>query len=579
MNINEKLDNILYKHGMIKHTDYKEFENMISVDLCKNQNIGLYGVGAEVMPLLHMLSKIKDFSIKKCFDKSKKEFSFKNLIKDTNVAKIEDVNSFGIEIILVASKDYSSEMINILKKLDYHGEIVDVFSLLDGYIQDHFVDYRTVSKDRMKYQKTKSEKDLKKLIKDYILIKDFINTIKYIDIYIDSEFADAANYISLKKEITDLLDHIKGQINKRQTQDIVINWVDALSFYDIPKFDFLNEHAKKSYMFNNAYTVMPWTTETLKTVTFGEYPIEGLLFAKNIFNKDNNKLLGLLNKSDYKFAYCGLPRMSRFFTEDVYTPMEIYDIKFSSSLPSQWNALALLCGDDRPLCLLIHTLHETHEPFISGECDSVRWFGSTLKDWDNPDCRNQASVASRYIDEQLRFYESFYGKNVTEIYMSDHGRVGNSPMDENKTHIMLFVHGKKIKPCVQEKTFSLVNISDLVEKIIYRDDDWDNLFRDYVLIENLDAYDSVIVDDVLSGRLNREEMCQCSVIVTKTGKYFLYADGREDYYPERNAKKNEINNSAYFHEIEQLRQKCGKEFIDIYKYDKFKYSRLLYEKS
>ena len=577
IDIDKELDDILFAHKIITNKDVFNLLDIITRAVSLKKSIGLYGLGVEAWSLLCFLSSIKGFSISKCFDKSRKELVYKNIITDPYVLKIDEINKCNLDMVIVASKDYSEEMIENLHNLNYNGEIVDVYSLIKGYVDDHHMDYRTVSKDRILYQNKKNEDDLKKLIKDYILLKDFINAFRYIDLYISSGYRETENYIQLKKDIEDLLIRIKNNINNRTGKDIIINWVDAVSYYDMPQFNFLNNHAKESCMFNNAYTVMPWTTETLRTVLCGEYPIEGLLFNRNQLKIDNSKFLQVLNEKGYKFAYCGLPRMSRFFSEDVYTSVPLYDNKFSGSLIAQWNTLALLCKIDKPLCVIIHTIRETHEPFISGECDTVQWFGSTLKDWANPILKKQAKVASQYIDQQLDFYEKFYGNNVTEIYMSDHGRVGNSPMDENKIHTMLFVHGKDINPEIKEGMFSLVNMSLLIEKIINNNSDWDDLFNDSIIIENLDAYDSLIVDDVLSGRLNREEMCQCRGIVTKKEKYFLYADGREYFYPDRDSKKNEINNTEYLNEIERLRQKCGNEFIDIYKYDKFKYSRLLYE--
>lgn len=161
------------------------------------------------------------------------------------------------------------------------------------------------------------------------------------------------------------------------------------------------------------------------------------------------------------------------------------------------------------MCILIYTLRETHEPFICGEGETLIYFGSTKYDWDQEACRKQVEISGRYIDRQLKFYEQFYHDNAIQIYMSDHGRVGNSPLNENKVHIMLMISGKNIGHERVKSMFSLVKFPELIEKIIDGEEDWGSILGEYVVIENLDAYDERVVEDTLSGRLSREEMYQC----------------------------------------------------------------------
>lgn len=97
------------------------------------------------------------------------------------------------------------------------------------------------------------------------------------------------------------------------------------------------------------------------------------------------------------------------------------------------------------------------------------------------------------------------------------------------------------------------------------------------MIENYDAYDELPVRDTLSGRLKREEMYQCRGIVTKTDSYYKYVFGKEYYFRKEKPNENQIDKEEYCNRINELKNLCGNEFIDIFKYDKFKYSRLLYK--
>ena len=247
-------------------------------------------------------------------------------------------------------------------------------------------------------------------------------------------------------------------------------------------------------------------------------------------------------------------------------------------MKKQWDALGILCRSEMPMCILIHTLRETHQPYICGETDTFKWFCSTETDWSNEECRKQAEVSGEYINNQLAFYEKFYKEKSIEIYMSDHGRVGNSPMNEKKIHIMLSINGNGIRHDIITSMFSLVKFPDLIKKIIMDNQNWSDLTNDYVLIENLDIYNERAVQKVLSKQkqFGNDEMYQCRGIVTLTDKYYLYAYGKEYYYRGQEAQINEIDNPRYAERIQTLRDLCADEFIDIYKYEKFKYSRLLY---
>ena len=96
------------------------------------------------------------------------------------------------------------------------------------------------------------------------------------------------------------------------------------------KFPFLQRKADEGLFFKNAYTVMPWTTETTKTILTGEYPIEGQLFLNNNFSTSNMQLLKLLDGKGYGFAYCGMPKFAKMFNDSVTAPIGYFENKYSN---------------------------------------------------------------------------------------------------------------------------------------------------------------------------------------------------------------------------------------------------------
>lgn len=583
MDINDGFRKILIENDVINRASYGKvvvtLKKLQAVRKCGNR-IGLYGVGIEAEGLMQFILKnVSDFEIDACFDKTIRSYEHKSIIADSQVYLVERIVDMNIDYVILGSYRYRQNLAENLKEVGYKGKIVDLYDDMEEYIQNTYADHEMGYKARQAYlnadEKEKPER-LRELIKKYLLLKDFKNAYRHMNVYIENGYINSEQYKRLREELTSFLNEIKDCITKRTRKDIIINWVDALSYYDISKFPFLQQKTKEGLCFENAYTVMPWTTETTKTIMSGKYPIEGQLFLESHYTTSNMQLLKILEEQGYGFGYCGMPKFAKDFDDSVVTPYCFFENKYSSSVQKQWDALSILCKSDKPMCILIHTLRETHEPFVCVNGDTCHWYGSTVHDWEQENCRYQADVAGMYINEQLEFYERFYGENAIKIYMSDHGRVGNSPMNENKIHIMLSVCGDGIESESEEKLFSLVQFPSLIEKIICGENDWNTLTSEYVIIENYDAYSELAVRDTLSNRLNREEMYQCRGVLTLKDRYYLYAYGKEFYFNGENMDKNEIKNITYKDRIAELRKLCGDQFIDIYKYEKFRHARRLY---
>ena len=584
MDINHKFETILIENKIIKKTYFDRAVKAVQdleMRFISGSKIGIYGIGIEAEGLLNFIAKnITCLQIDFCFDRLIRSYKYKNIIRDNIVYPIEQINDMDIDYIIIGSYAYRENFIENISALGYQGQVVDLYSYMGDYMEEHSADYKKAYWARQEYIKADVNNKacmLQRLIKEYLVLKDFLYSFHYIDIYIENRYSDYKRYIKLKDEITLLLKEIKEYMAKRNQRDIFINWVDALSYYDVPKFPFLQRKSQEGICFHNAYTVMPWTTETTKTILFGEYPIEGKLFLKDEFTVDNVKLLKLLKEYGYGFAYCGMPKFAKKFDETVIAPVGYFENKYFGSMQKQWDALSVLCESDSPICVLIHTLRETHEPYICGEGDTLGWFCSTEKDWNKKECREQAETAGKYINTQLEFYESLYPDDAVKIYMSDHGRVGNNPMDEKKIHTMLLISEKGLGPFYVDGMFSIVRFPDLIKTLIEKNYNWNTLESEYIIIENLDAYSGLVVHDTLSGKLKREEMCQCRGIVTQTDAYYKYAFGKEYYFEKVDPSENKIEQTDFSNRINELKELCGSQFIDIFAYDKFEFSRLLYK--
>jgi len=583
-NINNELEQILVRNKVIKEICFDDIvQKILSLKnkVVSEGRIGLYGTSLEADNLLHFLiSYIPELKIDLCFDKVIPSYEYQDHIKEKKVHKIEEILSYHIDYMIIGSYRYRDEMKRTLRQVGFEGEIIDFYEFLGSYIDEHYADYEMIFQVRKALERAEIPEKIEltqKLIKYYILIKDFESAKIHIRDYIEQEYNEYERYIQLESDLEELLKEIHEYLNQRNQKDIIVNWIDALPYNKINDFPFLKSEAERGVTFDNAYTIMPWTRGTLRTVLYGKYPITDKLFLQKKFLAEEAKTLKLLIENNYKFAYCGLGIYAKTFDDNVITKWGIYTNKNASSISRQWDALSLMCENDQPLCILIHTLYETHGPYICGECETFIRFGFSEADWEKGECKKQAEISGKYIDKKLDFYNKLYGNNAYRIYMSDHGNVGDCIMDDHKIHVIFIIEHKRIRHEVIQGMFSLVEFPKVIEMILMEDFEWAKLEDEKVIVETYDAYDERKVNDILAGKLERRDWLQCRGVITEQDKYFLYADGVEYYFPSRQENKNEIENKDYAMRISRLREICNLPFINIYEYDDFMNSRKLYE--
>lgn len=582
--INYELEQILIKNKIIKKTNLDKVIQQLfdfKSKLSSQSVIGLYGTSMEADSLLHFVfSYIPDITIHICFDKTVPTYTYKNHIKERKVYKIEELVNYKVDYMIIGSYNYRSEMKQTLNSNGFQGKIIDIYDSLAPYIEEHFADYEMIFIARKAFLDSgQSEKVelTKKLVKYYLNIKDFKSAHYYIRYYIDNKFPEFEQYEQLEQDIHKLLEDIKAYLKQRNKQDIIVNWVDALPYEKIGGFPFLKSKAEEGVCFENAYTVMPWTRGVLRTILYGKYPVKDMLFLREEFKSEDVEVLKLLSENNYGFAYCGLGIYAKSFDDKVTTVWDIYTNKNVSSVTRQWDAVSLMCKSEKPLLILIHTMYETHGPYICGEADTLIRFSFSENDWNDERCQKQADISGKYIDGQMNFYEKLYGDNAFKIYMSDHGNIGDCIMEDHKVHIIFIIDHKEICHENIQGMFSLVDFPQIIDMLLKQRFKWKSLERDKVIVETYDAYDERKVNDILDGKLEKRNWLQCRGVITKQDKYFLYADREEYYFLNGQEKKNEIGNRDYFTRIQELKKECDLPFINIYEHDEFKNSRKLYE--
>lgn len=412
---------------------------------------------------------------------------------------------------------------------------------------------------------------LKKLMGFCVLEKDILGLKKYLTIYAGEYDESFRNYI---REINLLISEIKEKIAKRKDKDVIVHWVDAVSndrLREEMPFLYHLSMEKGSMKSEYAYTCMPWTTPTMKTIMTGKDPIEGRLYDIKVLD-DEMELLKQIGNKGYEFLYFGNAVWAEKIIPKKYQGFSLDDMRTYISTEYLWNAVnRLAVGRDKHYFMLIHALYETHAPYFCPESDKLRGLR-----------KGQERTASAWMDRQLEFYTGIMGDKSLQIYMGDHGREDEGYAYENKRlNVMFFLRNPFKNIDFSKKMFSLKKFPQLINYLMEWGDVTENeILSEYVISGSYDYYSETHVNAVIGNavRLNdKKEWMQLKTIRNKEYAYVLYADGEEMFYDLKDETENLIGRPEYAGIIQMLREKLGTEFIDIYQEEFFKRSRKLHE--
>ena len=456
----------------------------------------------------------------------------------------------------------------------------DEYSTAEFYKRGFFTDsvYAEIFYDKNKYKFADSDAKeiyLRKLIYDCIYIRDFYSAGIYISEYLENGYKEGERYSQFWGEVQELLDDVKRQLMRRKSRNIVWSWLDSIRYKDIKHMEYLTSIAKDSAFFENAYTVVPWTSQTYSVLFLEKKPLDDdySTYRNEKFGYENSRLLACIKESGYSFRRYGDKFYEKYFCTGAETkppfkdyselnhPIKGYRICVCTYI--FWETLCQIVQEDKPFFVLRHCLCETHYPYISANLTE----GYT----DSESSMEQFIPSLQYVDMQLKYYDQFLGQNDISVYMSDHGQLGN------KYHTLFMIRGQGVKPAKYDSMFSYINFSKLMCRIINENYKWDDLLADYVEIQDVDAYGNRgNISD--SGRQvwNRKSIFGYRAVRTRNEMFVRRNDGKEYYY-NFPCKYNQVDRSDYNSRVEQLRELTGDKTIDVFKNNFFSKMQIFYK--
>lgn len=585
---------IEYKEHWLPEIEKIICQKILDIDKSKKLVWAIRGGGNHTERLLEAFKKCKvNLNIKYIIDHKKTKIS-----SSDNFSYISpiDVQKHDINAIIISSHKYRKEMIDELKKSGFSGIIVNIYDLLEKegiyldspyfFKADGRLNYVDIFFERVRYEneidQLKKEEYLRRLISRYINIRDFVYARKYLKVYSKS-FGNKLDTFSA--EIENIISEVKYQLSLKQTNDILLFWVDQLQFKDLKEMAYLSDFAEKNISFENSYTQNLQTSTTFKTMFSGKDLLDDNAYLIDVITKDNSNVYAILQENSYDFKYIGWGKNNVYFDGISTYSLEKDNCIFSLNT---WKMIIDLLDNNINTLYLSHSF-EAHEHHYCGFVSDIL-FDITNSNYQQFETRYKECIA--YIDKQLSFYLPFFQYNCSVIVMSDHGqelenvykfdenmntncepfKIGR--WSENSLHTVMILKSPFLKPKKVNGLFSLVQFSEIITSVIKKQ--WLVKEKEYVKIQSMPFYDKEGIRKILKTSDYKYGFL-AKGIITQNEKYLLYADGHEEYYLHQEEEKDLSKHSEYKNRIKTLRELCGEVDMSLFKIDKYKDALILME--
>lgn len=369
-----------------------------------------------------------------------------------------------------------------------------------------------------------------------------------------------------------LLDRIQNKLQERKQKDIILFWTDTVPYN---KFHYLPETmnlSKQGTFFQRAYAPAPYTNGTFRSMFRNMLPIDDFPQNQEKINSENSPLIQFMENEGYKVRIIGNSELA--IGKEHLLEVRLFDpcnVKW-------WKGIVDLLRSPEP-CFYIFNFMESHHPYyvpgLKEPVDHGAWWNATTKTEDF------IKSAYGYMDQCLQLYHRLLG-NKTQIFLGDHGHFG--PLSEwtmrpieQMVHPYCFVVGENIPKITITRFFPYTNFEKFVRWIVDPAHfPLDDACTDEVVVQDTDYYNSETIDGFIQNDVEFLGLAYRGIINYEY-KYVFNALGEEFFYQMQQDGSEKLVPLEDPELRAELREKAGTKFLDIYQYDKFRYTRKLYE--
>lgn len=583
ISLNAELNSLILKHKLQRNGE-KYLNSILATikqllqELCQDKKVAIRGAGEHTQMLLDVLQDtINIVGIYANNIEVSHELKMGNHTYPAYpTAKLADSDA---EIVIISSFMHRAVIQEELLQLEKSFQIINIYVELEKkgivltgafYFNTEQM-YESVIFDKKQYESAVNERDkeryLMNTILSYLSIRDFINALKYIDTYIQLQYAKKNALISFKEELIQFLGNIREKLSQRNHRDILIVWVDQLGYNEMDICPFLNDESRESLFFEQAFTSAPFTYPTFWAMFEKKYSIDDKVYhtSQRPVGRDN-PVIRMLKDKGYGFKYVGDGATSKLLEE----PYRIGYPSYENSCVRCFQTLEEILNAERPMCIMLHSLVETHIPYLSGELKNAEWFDWPFTGKDINTVKEQIKASADYLGRQLQYYTGFLGENTVKIYLSDHGKryVAEATFTEALTHIFLFVKDTRLSKMRETRLFGLINMYELLDYLSDedpQDDKYNNIFSEFIKQQEVGIFNATAIDYYMQQNA-RESAMPFRAARGIDDRYVILNTGKEYYYRLPDEEKNEIDNPRYQKRIQVLKEFAGDYFYDFEKY-------------
>lgn len=547
----------------------------------KNRHVAIIGGGMHTCHLIDDFSEIvENFDI---IDKNPTECIVAKQYPQLNIYDYGMINNY--DCLIISSYEFEREIEKKLYEIGYKGKVVGLYKELKSQSLFLPVEYYNLSlypyissivaKRLLQNSKYKLN-CLKHLIYISLHNRDMLFAKKYLEDYIKFFPEQAELERKVLHEIILLEESLAKAFKQRTCKDIFAFWIDALRYNLSKQLPFMNECREQGVDFTNFYSSAFSTRHTYGCIMKQSDEID-LFIAEN----GDNILLNLINRNGYRgyrSAGDGVVDLESFNYKE--SKLCFFDVASTKII---WNSIMRVLNSPEPTFVFVHTIIETHAPYISPI--SMEWerYTTGSESWrllseDNLDSFLKNSLTSaQYIDMELAYYLSLILKNSVALLFADHGvnlTKSTAQYKEDVSHLPLCIIGNEIEHSVKNGFVNTKNFVDVLACIMRNEDL--QIDSDILQMNGIDYYNKTWIEEFIDNASLSVAM-QYNGIRTQTDIYIINAAGEEFYYLLPDEEHNEIDNPLYYDRIQYLKSKMIRKHIDIYRNPKFKESHLIYE--
>lgn len=450
--------------------------------------------------------------------------------------------------------------------VDLYTEIRIKYSILLTKSYNEYRNERDFSSNKVHdayelFQKNRCEETLKSLLSACLMNRDFVT---YYDMIEEAGDLCADSLSSLKSDIDGLILEVRKCLADRRTrskQDIIMHWIDQVTFDELNFFPKLKKRMEDGCLFEQAYTVIPYTIATeaciFQNQVLGELNKSNVEEAFKAEKIENSDIYQKITKQGYLFYMTGavqedcMPEQKSEYTQFMVTSSVNY-----------WNMLNLIINSDQPVFGVVGCLAETHEPWMAPKCGiqnpSFDFSGSYKL------AVEKIKIAASYFDDTIDFFSDILGPNTINIYMSDHGKwedVDLRRYSDYAIHTILGVNNIGMKGTVS-RIFSYKYFPKLIESVLFFGDKkkGEHIFGDMELRSpGFIAAIKEKIDETFSSEEERQrvysEICSGYVGVKTEKDTYIRLNNNDEIYFLNSDGINRIHQPEYSDRIDLLRRK------------------------